>query len=328
MQTPDPEVSVLMPTFNVQKYVEEAIKSVLAQSRRNFELLVQDDGSMDGTVAVVRRLAAADKRLILPPFPENRGVIAARNSLLSVARGKYIAWMDSDDSCHPERLDIQIRFLEANPDFGAVGTGIALADEELRPFRRETYSRDPARQAVDPEICCATIVARREAVEKAGPFREIFRPGGEDGDWLLRMADHTKITNIDDILYTYRQHNSTTRRGVGVIRRLGVMARVATRLRRAGRGDPLDRRHRPVERIAHGGGLHIAAPDLGGQALGQLVGPDMIVEAGLVGIAVALADNTILGLDRRRHVGGRVTGRRAQRFEEHFDRGSGGLSRL
>lgn len=230
-----------MPTFNVESYVAAAIGSILKQTHKNLELIVQDDGSSDGTVAVLRRLAEEDSRIVvLEPFEKNRGVIAARNALLERVRGEYVAWMDSDDGCRPDRLAIQLAFLEANPEIGAVGTAIEYADESLIPYRREKYSKDPKRQAVDPEICCATVMARRDAVIKAGPFRDAFFPGGEDGDWILKLADHYDVTNIDDVLYTYRQHMSTTKRGTPAIRRLGVLARFAARERRAGRPDPID----------------------------------------------------------------------------------------
>lgn len=236
-----PFVSVLMPTFNVQDYVEDAIQSVLCQTMRDFELIVQDDGSSDDTVAVVERLAALDARIILaPPFDRNRGVIAARNSLLERARGRYIAWMDSDDSVPPQRLATQLAYLEAHPDVGALGTSIEYADENMVPLRTERFSADPQQHAVDPQICCATVMARSDVVRKVGPFRDAFKPGGEDGDWILRIADHAKVTNIDDVLYTYRQHNSTSKRGAGAIRRLGVLARYAARVRREGRTDPID----------------------------------------------------------------------------------------
>lgn len=236
-----PLVSVLMPTFNVHAYVERAIQSILEQTVGDFELIVQDDGSSDATLAVVERLAARDHRIVVaPPFATNRGVIAARNALLARAKGRFIAWMDADDASMPSRFARQLAFLDANPQVGAVGTAIEYADEELIGYRTESYSADPKRQAVDPELCCATVMARHAIVAKAGSFRDAFRPGGEDGDWILRIADHALVTNIDDVLYIYRQHHSTSKRGAGAIRRLGVLARYAARVRRQGRPDPID----------------------------------------------------------------------------------------
>lgn len=236
-----PRISVLMPTFNVAPFVEAAIRSVLSQSYSDIELVIQDDGSDDGTTVILRRLAAIDDRIVMmTPFPKNRGLIAARNSLLLNARGEFIAWMDADDTCAPQRLALQIAFLEGNPKVGAVGTAIEYADENMVAFRVERFTPDPRHQAVHLNICCATIMARRSVARKAGPFRDPFFPGGEDGDWLLRIADYAPISNIEDVLYTYRQHGSAVKRAPSAIRRLGVLARHAARVRRSGQPDPID----------------------------------------------------------------------------------------
>jgi len=230
-----------MPVFNAERTVEAAVRAILVQSLRDLELIVQDDGSTDASREVVARLAAGDTRIVvLPPFSENRGVIEARNALLAAARGRFVTWMDADDTCAPERLAVQVRFLEAHPGIGAVGCAIETTDAHLSPTGIRRFSKDPARQAEDPDICCASVMARRDAVERTGGFRAAFRAGGEDGDWLLRMADHARITNVDEVLYTYRGHDGTSRRNAAAIRRLGVLARLAARQRRRGLPDPID----------------------------------------------------------------------------------------
>jgi glycosyltransferase involved in cell wall biosynthesis len=165
-------------------------------------------------------------------------VVAARNAVQAHARGRFIAWMDSDDRSDKTRLAKQVAFLNRHPAIGAVGTAVRYADRYMRPYRTQRYSRDPRRQAVDPQICCATIMARRDVAQKAR-FRKAFQPGREDGDWLLQLATR-RHHNIDDVLYTYRQHESTSKRAAGAVRRLGVLARYGARLRRAGRPDPID----------------------------------------------------------------------------------------
>lgn len=234
-------ISVLMPAFNAAAHVAELIASILGQTHDTLELLVQDDGSSDATLAIVRAIAARDQRIrVLPPFASNRGLIEARNALLAAARGSFVAWQDADDISAPDRLARQLAFLEANQGLAGVGTGIVYVSEDGKALREETFSADPVRQATDPHLCCATLLVRADAAARAGPFRAAFGPGGEDGDWLLRITDHGLVTNIDDILYSYRQHHSASKRAVGAIRRLGVLARFAARSRRAGKGDPVD----------------------------------------------------------------------------------------
>jgi glycosyltransferase involved in cell wall biosynthesis len=235
------KVSVLMPTFNVAPYVGTALNSILEQTYRNHELLIQDDGSTDGTLDVVRTLAQSDNRVrVLAPFPANRGVIAARNALLEAAQGDFIAWMDSDDVSMPQRLQSQVEFLDRNPEFAAVGTAIQWIDANATPLGVQKFSQDPARQASNPDICCASVMARRAAVEDSGLFRDAFFPGGEDQDWLLRMADRHKITNIDDVHYAYRRHSGLMERNRVAVDRLIVLARHAAQVRRRGEPDPID----------------------------------------------------------------------------------------
>lgn len=236
-----PLVSVLMPAYNVAAYVGAAIESILAQTQGDFELLIQDDGSRDDTREIAAGFAARDARVrLLPDFPQNRGVVAARNALLSAARGEYWAWMDADDVSLPERLERQLAFLRDNPTVAAVGTAIALADEELYVYDAQHFPTDVERQRNDPYIACQTIMVRAEAARRAGGFRELFRLGGEDGDWLLRIADHADLTTLDDILYVYRMRGGLSQTNAPAIRRLGVIARAAATARRAGRPDLVD----------------------------------------------------------------------------------------
>ena len=236
-----PKVSILMPIYNAEAHLEQAVESILNQTHNNLELICQDDGSKDSSLNILNTIAKYDSRVrVLTPFQVNRGVIAARNKLLSEVTGDFIAWMDSDDVSVLDRLKIQLDFLERHKDFVAVGTAILLTDDRLRVLREQRFDKDPNRQAVDPEICCATIMARTEAVVKAGPFREVFRPGGEDGDWLLKMSDFGLVTNIDNPLYLYRQHDSSTSRYFAPIRRLGVLSRMSARVRRVGKPDPVE----------------------------------------------------------------------------------------
>ncbi|MCR9196813.1 MAG: glycosyltransferase family 2 protein, partial [Hyphomonas sp.] len=251
--TPEPEateseckplVSILVPVYNSAPYIEETLSSLTDQTYPNIEIDVLDDGSQDASLGVAKKCARADHRIrILASDGKNRGVVATRNSLLKQARGAFIAWNDSDDLSSPERIAKQVAYLNHNPGIGAVGTGILIADAKLHPLESRSFPEDPERQAVDPELCCATVLLRREAADHAGLFREAFHVGGEDGDWVLKVADKHRITNIPEILYTYRRHPASLTHKQGhssLVRRLGVVARQAARARRAGEDDPVD----------------------------------------------------------------------------------------
>lgn len=106
-------VSVIMPVYNCAAYVEEAVRSVLAQTCESVEVLVIDDGSADDTFAIATRLAAEDTRVIALKNPENMGVARTRNRGLDMARGEYVAFLDGDDRWHPEKLKVQIARMQA-----------------------------------------------------------------------------------------------------------------------------------------------------------------------------------------------------------------------
>lgn len=110
-----PAVSVMMLVYNTRRYVEAAVRSILDQTWTDFELILIDDGSNDGSEEILRRLAAEDARIRLVSR-ENRGIVASRNEAVGLARGRFIAVMDSDDLSRPDRLARQVEYLDANPD--------------------------------------------------------------------------------------------------------------------------------------------------------------------------------------------------------------------
>ena len=236
-----PMVSVLMPVYNAERYLSQAIDSILAQTYTDLELVIQDDSSKDCSYQIALGYAAADPRInVLPSHAINLGEAEARNSLLAAARGKFITWLDADDVSDHRRLQIQLNFLLSHPEFDAVGTGMVLTDENLVPIERQSFPAESNLQRDRPNLLCSSLMLRAEKALATGPFRQLFRQGGCDGEWLLRFGDHYSITNISDPLYWYRKHSGSMSHQFGPIIRLGVLAYQATRLRRSGLKDPLD----------------------------------------------------------------------------------------
>src|SRR3990172_5385939 len=127
-------VSVLMPFYNAERYVGEAIESILCQTFKEFELVAIDDGSTDRSLEVVRGYACRDTR-IRCFSSAHKGIAATRNETLSRANGKYIAVMDADDISLPERLAKQVAYLESHPECVLVGSWVQLMDSAGRPLR-------------------------------------------------------------------------------------------------------------------------------------------------------------------------------------------------
>ena len=119
-----PKVSVVMPVYNDERYLAEAIASVLGQTYADFELIIVDDGSTDGSRAIIEEYALRDSRVVPILLPGNLGQSSARNRGIERAGGQYIAAMDGDDICLPDRLRRQVNFLDANPQVGVLGTNM------------------------------------------------------------------------------------------------------------------------------------------------------------------------------------------------------------
>ena len=134
-----PLVSVIIPVYNTERYLAESIESILAQTFTDFELIIVDDGSSDRSPEIIREFERRDERIRVTRFAQNAGEWKARTAGLAAARGEYIAWQDSDDISLPERLERQARFLQANPEIGAVGVFAHVVTEGLQP----TYDREP-----------------------------------------------------------------------------------------------------------------------------------------------------------------------------------------
>src|SRR6185312_10816384 len=134
-----PKVSVLMPVFNNAPYLDEAVRSVLAQTFRDFELIARDDGSGDESLNILRRYAAQDDRLRLLMPGQHLGIAGGRNALARAARGTYLATMDADDVCMPTRLATQVQFLDEHPAYVGCGTWIEQSNAKGKPIRIMTF---------------------------------------------------------------------------------------------------------------------------------------------------------------------------------------------
>ena len=205
-------LSIAMSAYNVEPYIGSTIESMLAQTFADFEFIILDDGSTDGTLRVAEQYAARDKRIRLISR-ENRGLIASLNEMLQLARAPLVARMDADDIAHPERLAKQMAFMEANPSCGVVGTWAHRMNEkgELRPGYLYKYpvTAEEARAHVGYEslLLHPSVMFRKELILKAGGYHRAFRHA-EDFDLWLRLTHVTDICNIPEPLLTYRTHDT------------------------------------------------------------------------------------------------------------------------
>jgi glycosyltransferase involved in cell wall biosynthesis len=208
---PDPVVSIVMPAFNRERFIAAAIDSVLAQTFTSWELLIVDDGSRDGTAAIADRYAERDASRIQVIRQPNSGVTVARNTAIRRARGRYIAFLDSDDLWVPDKLDRQVAAFQAHPDAAFIYTGYLLVDAEGRPIRtvrpESRWQGDIHRRLwlEDNEILGTTLMVAREMLARVGLFDEALR-GAENLDVRLKLSKLGPVFFVDEVLYHYRKH--------------------------------------------------------------------------------------------------------------------------
>ena len=207
-----PKISIIMPAFNVYNYIEESIDSILNQTESDFELLICDDGSTDGTYEILQRKLSEDKRIKLYKNSKNLGNLKTTNFLFKECKGRFIGIQDADDISINTRLKLLCSELEKDSDLYLVGSNYLITDENLNPLScgKIPYSDDEIKSEIDksvPHILYGSILFRREILDKIGDFRSIFnRKGFADLDWLYRVCENFKVKNIKEVAYYYRQN--------------------------------------------------------------------------------------------------------------------------
>lgn len=201
-----PMISILMPVYNGEKYLREAIESILNQTYKKFEFIIINDGSMDKSVEIIQKYE--DSRIRLIHNKENMGLIFTLNRGLDLANGKYIARIDADDISLPKRLKIQIDFMENNLDCGLCYTNGMMIDAKSNIICREGWRN----QDVPLEwyllwgnpIAHPSVLFRSEIIRYNNLRYNKKYLHAEDYDLWWRIALLTKICHIDSILIKYR----------------------------------------------------------------------------------------------------------------------------
>lgn len=207
-----PRISVLMTTYNGSAFIADSIASILAQTYADFELIVVDDASTDATPAILA--ACRDKRLRVIRLEHNSGIVLARNSGMSVATGDYVAALDHDDLSHPERLQRQVAYLDANPGVVLLGTEIAMITDGRISTPDHPTRGDPLSLRwllhTDNPLTWSSIMVRRSAVRMLHEFLRADYELADDFDLYHRLLAIGDIARLEDVLTTYRWHASNT----------------------------------------------------------------------------------------------------------------------
>lgn len=196
-----------MPVYNGEKYLREAIESILNQTFSDFEFLIINDGSTDQSVKIVK--SYTDPRVLLIHHTTNIGITKSLNIGLDLARGEYIARMDSDDISLPERLEKQVAFMDANPEVGVCGTFVKEIGEREHIW---TFPTDDAnircRMIFDKcSFAHPTVILRNDVLKKYNLRYHEDYTWTEDYEFWVRCSRYTNLANLRDILLYYRLHS-------------------------------------------------------------------------------------------------------------------------
>jgi len=213
----EPVISVVMPVYNALPFLDESVNSILSQTLSDFEFVILDDASTDGSSERLREWSTRDRRIQLHESKTRLGLSGSSNAVIANTRATVIARMDADDIAHPDRLKRQWEIIRNRPDVAVVGTlcdGIDAMGRVVRPrdrwrlVRRSAYIPFPHGSAM---FC-------RSVFDKVGGYDE-GADGGEDQKLFSKMAAHGRVVTLPDVLYSYRyhSHNATLFNGIRAV---------------------------------------------------------------------------------------------------------------
>lgn len=204
---------MITPVHNGERFLAQAVESILAQTFSNFEYLVVDDCSTDGSLGILQHYAEQDDRIVLLQTTGPNSQSNAINTALIRARGEFVALLDADDAAHPQRLERQIGFLEARPDVGVAGTYAQIIDEAGHAGNVMSYPTtcEMARWGIlfwTPVLHSAAII-RRSLLLELGGYSVHWRYANDYSLWA-ELITHTGIASLPEVLVSYRHHSQQT----------------------------------------------------------------------------------------------------------------------
>lgn len=210
MDKREPLVSIVMPIYNSETYLDEAILSIIHQTYKNWELLIINEfGSNEEGKRIINRYAAIDSRIRLIQNSERLGIAESLNEGLRQAKGEYIARMDGDDISLPKRIEKQVGFMEENKNILLCGVQVEVFGSEKWDWKLETYSAQIRTDALLYSPCVhPTILFRRDIIDKYNVFYNKEYKASEDYDFFTRVLEFGDIANLKEVLFKYRLYST------------------------------------------------------------------------------------------------------------------------
>lgn len=203
-----------MPAYNAEQYIAKSIECILNQTYENWELLIADDASKDGTRRIIEQYN--DNRILTFHNKKNQGYLETWNKLIGKATGSFITFLDADDLCSLNRIEILLNTFKNNPDLGAVGSNYNRIDDHgnFKETSNFPLKHDEIKDAMPQEFhfIGSALMIRKEVYESIGAYHTFFnRMGAEDHYWVYLISEKFKICNVQEALYSYRfnEHSVT-----------------------------------------------------------------------------------------------------------------------
>jgi glycosyltransferase involved in cell wall biosynthesis len=203
-----PRVSFILPVYNAAAFLEQTLASLFSQTFEDFEVVAINDGSTDGSGELLRKAAGQDARMRVVERG-NRGLVATLNEAIDMARANYLARIDADDVCVPERLDRQSSYLDAFPDVAVVGSATQTFSDDPAVERRVIqHPRDPAAAMLFRSVVAhPSVMMRKDVLDAHGlRYREPYRCAQDYDLWCRCVARGLRIVNHEKVLVHYRVH--------------------------------------------------------------------------------------------------------------------------
>jgi glycosyltransferase involved in cell wall biosynthesis len=197
-----------MPAYNAEKFITQAVESILKQDYSDWELLILDDASTDSTSHIIH--SYSDDRIRVFSNQVNLGYLKSCNQLFNLVQGDFVTFLDADDTCPPNRISACLCEFDEDSELGFLTTDHTRFNETEETVRNEPvdYDRYASDTGYAPMICCASAFVRGELLKKVGDYDPFFdRSGGEDYYWLYKLSRSGKGKHLGKPLYNYRQHS-------------------------------------------------------------------------------------------------------------------------
>jgi len=203
----NPKISVVMSVYNGEKHLRGSIESILNQTFTDFEFIIVNDGSTDASLEIIK--SYDDARIRTINNEKNIGLTKSLNKATKKARGEYIARQDADDISLPNRLELQLEFLEKHPDVALLGTGIYVIDEKGDKIEKRIMHPNPKKSLLKGNrFIHGSVMLRRSVIDELGAYNETLKYS-QDYELWLRMSKKYDVRNVTAPLYKLRMHKGS-----------------------------------------------------------------------------------------------------------------------